>query len=300
MSLERVPVILDTDIGDDIDDTWALAMMLNCPELDVRLVASDYGDTVYRAKLIARLLEVAGRAEIPVAVGERARDGGGRQSAWVEGYDLGDYPGTVREDGVSAIIDTIMGSEEQMTVVCIGPIPNMGLAIEREPRIAENARFVGMHGNVAGRRDDEGRPIAEYNVHCAPGALRAVFNAPWQKTITPLDTCATVQLTGERYAAVRDSGAPLARAVMENYRIWAQGSEHDPDRASSTLFDTVAVYLAYAEDLLDMEVLGISVTEGGRFELDDNAPMVRAATAWKDLEAFEDHVVERMIAHPMR
>jgi inosine-uridine nucleoside N-ribohydrolase len=56
-SIERIPVILDTDIGGDIDDTWALAMLLRCPELDVRPVVSATGNTEYRAAIIARLLE---------------------------------------------------------------------------------------------------------------------------------------------------------------------------------------------------------------------------------------------------
>ena len=291
-----IPVILDTDIGDDIDDTWALAMMLNCPELDVRLVVSDYRDTIYRARIIAKLLEVAGRTDVPVAVGDRTAETGGRQDAWIEGYDLAHYPGKVHEDGVGAIIDTIMGSDEEITLICIGPVPNIGLALEREPRIAEKARFVGMHGNVAHRRDGEGNLIAEYNVACAPAALRAVFEAPWRKTITPLDTCEKVKLTGERYQAILASDAPLAKAVIENYRAWAPGSSHDPDIASSVLYDTVAVYLAYAEDLLRMEELDIAIDDEGRFALSEKAPTVRTAMDWNDLGAFEDHVVERITA----
>jgi len=61
----RIPVILDTDIGTDIDDTWALAMLLRCPELDVRLILSDTGNTEYRARIIARLL---GIGVLPVSV----------------------------------------------------------------------------------------------------------------------------------------------------------------------------------------------------------------------------------------
>jgi len=70
----RIPVILDTDIGTDIDDTWALALLLRCPELDVRLVVSDTGNTEYRAAIIARLLEVAGRTDIPVGIGIKQTD----------------------------------------------------------------------------------------------------------------------------------------------------------------------------------------------------------------------------------
>ncbi len=65
-----IPVILDTDIGGDIDDTWALALLLRRPALDLRLVVTNTGDTAYRARLAAKLLDVAGRDDVPVAAGE--------------------------------------------------------------------------------------------------------------------------------------------------------------------------------------------------------------------------------------
>ena len=61
--LAPVPVILDTDIGDDIDDTWALALLLKSTELNLKLVVSDYGEAQYRARLLAKLLERAGLIE---------------------------------------------------------------------------------------------------------------------------------------------------------------------------------------------------------------------------------------------
>ena len=89
---KKIPVILDTDIGGDIDDTWALAMMLKSPEFDVKLITSDSGNDVYRARLIAKLLEVAGRTDIPVGIGVKPGDKPGRQSAWVGDYDLDKVP----------------------------------------------------------------------------------------------------------------------------------------------------------------------------------------------------------------
>ena len=62
---KRVPVILDTDIGDDIDDTWALAMLLGMPQLDLKLVVTDYGNTSERTRLVAKILQRAGRSMLP-------------------------------------------------------------------------------------------------------------------------------------------------------------------------------------------------------------------------------------------
>ena len=64
--MNKIPVILDTDIGGDIDDTWALAMVLKSPELDLKLVVTDTGNTTYRACVTAKMLEVAGRTDVPV------------------------------------------------------------------------------------------------------------------------------------------------------------------------------------------------------------------------------------------
>ena len=145
---DKIPVILDTDIGDDIDDTWALAMMLKSPELDVKLVVTDTANTTYRAKVAAKMLEAGGRTDVPVGIGTHFSDRVGGQEYWVSGYDLESYPGTIYEDGVDALIQTIMNSPEPVTLICIGPVPNIGEALVREPRIVENARFVGMHGSI--------------------------------------------------------------------------------------------------------------------------------------------------------
>src|SRR5580658_5119102 len=114
-----IPVILATDIGDDIDDTWALGLLLQCPELSLKLVATDYGKAPYRAKLLAKFLEKTGHANIPIAVGPDVEPRGeGPQAEWVKDYDLNSYPGGVRTDGVGAMVDVIMRSPQPMTLIC--------------------------------------------------------------------------------------------------------------------------------------------------------------------------------------
>ena len=294
-----IPVILDTDIGGDIDDTWALAMMLKCPELDVKLVVSDTGDTTYRSKIIAKMLEVAQRTDVPVGVGvpfDSRRNP--RQGAWVSDYDLAAYPGPVHEDGVQAIIDTIMASPAPVALVCIGPVPNIAEALRREPGIAANARFVGMHGSVRKGYGGSDTPSPECNVVNHVHECQAAFTAAWDMTITPLDTCGIVRLEGPHFAAVRDCGDPLVQALMENYRIWAghEKCRFDPEIESSVLFDTVAVYLAYSEELLVMERLGIRVTDDGYTAPDDAAKPINCAMEWRGLDAFKDHLVQRLTA----
>jgi inosine-uridine nucleoside N-ribohydrolase len=295
--MKEIPVILDTDIGGDIDDTWALAMLLKSPELDLKLLVTDTGNTDYRARVAAKMLEVGGRTDVPVGVGIHLADETGPQESWVAGYELSDYPGVVYEDGVSALIETILDSPDPVTLICIGPVPNISAALEREPGVAGRARFVGMHGSVRLGYNGSKEISAEYNVQAHPQACQRAFAAPWDVTITPLDTCGLVHLKGEKYRRVRDSDDPLARAVIENYRIWAKRvrwTRVNAKKRSSTLFDTVAVYLAFSEELLVMEQLGIRVTDDGYTVIDDEAKVVNCAMAWRDLAAFEDLLVQRL------
>jgi inosine-uridine nucleoside N-ribohydrolase len=295
----KIPVIFDTDIGSDIDDTWALIMLLKSPELEPRLILTEHGNTLYRANIVAKILERAGRTEIPVGIGIRHTEKTGPQSAWVKDYDITEYPGEVHKDGVKQLIETIMSSQEPVTLICTGPLTNIAAALEREPRIAEKARFVGMHGCLRKSPPEfGGGVIAEYNVKSDPKACRKALSAPWDVTITPLDTCGFVKLKGKKYRKVRESSDPLIQDLMENYKVWLQSRgdrwREIVETRSSILFDTVAVYLAFSNELLVMEDLGVRVTDDGYTLIDEKAPTIHCAVEWKDLEAFEDLLLERL------
>ncbi len=305
--MAAIPVILDTDIGDDCDDTWALAMLLRSPELDVKLVTTATGDTSYRARIVARLLEIADRTDVPVGIGiaNTGRKTQPRQGEWVEGYALETYPGRVHHDGVEAMIETIMSSPEPVTLIAIGPLGNVAEALRREPRIASRTRFVGMQGsfhwhistNLNLSLKPGSRP--EWNVVCDIPASQAVFAAPWlEATITPLDTCAHVVLQGEIYQRVRSSQDPLMRAVMKNYLIWAgthtQGCE--PETRSSVLFDCVAVHLAHSTRWLKMARLTVVVDPDGTTREGPGGQPFNVAMEWENYQAFADDLVNRLDA----
>jgi inosine-uridine nucleoside N-ribohydrolase len=258
----------------------------------------EYGKAEYRAKLIAKFLQTVGRSDIPVGVGlDGEPRGEGNQAAWVKDYDLNSYPGKVRRDGVQAIIDAIHQSGEGVTVICIAPMPTLAAVVVRDPKIATLARFVGMQGSLRLGYGGSKKISAEWNVKADAKACQVVFAAPWDKTITPLDTCGLVNLDGERYRRVRDSKDVIAATVIENYRIWSKaGNSHDDgaEHHSSTLFDTVAVYLAMSQDYCQMERLGVRVTDDGFTVIDPQANMVNAATAWKNLDGFRDFLVARL------
>jgi inosine-uridine nucleoside N-ribohydrolase len=298
-----IPVIIDTDIGDDIDDTWALVLALKSPELDLRLVVTDYGNTEARAKIVARVLELAGRIDVPIGVGIKEFDEESPQAEWVRGFDLAKYPGRVLRDGVQALVDTVMAADGPVTLVAIGPPPNLKAALDREPRIAPKLRLCGMYGSLHRGYDGKPKPEPEGNVRARPAAARALLSAPWADAIlTPLDTCGLVQLTGERYARVRASRDPLVRGLIDAYETWCRHRDWcsaDPQfvaTRSSTLFDPVAVALAITRDFVKTENTGVRVTDEGMTVPDPKARPLTWAVDWASLDRFEDWLADRFAA----
>ena len=296
------PVILDTDIGFDVDDVWALAFLLRCPELDIKLITTDTGDTHYSAKIVAKLLQIAGRTDIPIGIGIPLDETQRTHEPWVTDFSLEDYAGEVLIDGVGALCEVVKNSPQKVSIICIGPVPNIAAALARAPDMVNNSRFIGMHGSIRRGYLGANKPMKEYNVKKHTLACQRVFATPWDITITPLDTCGTVLLRDDNFKAVSLSDDPLAKAVMENHFLWCEQvkdwpiiSEIDPQAQSSLLYDTVAVYLAFSESLIEMEQLPIVITDDGKTLVDDAGQLVNCAMNWKDQDAFERLVTERLI-----
>lgn len=290
-----VPVILDTDIGDDIDDTWALCMLLGSPEVDLRLIVTASDDTPTKTRLLAKILERVGRTEVPIGIGKKTSDNKIHQTAWLGDYQLDQYKGVVHQDGVQALIDAVNASKERVTLCVIGPQTNLAEALRRDPAIAQRARVASMAGSVhIGYNGKQGRD-PEWNVFKDIPAARAVFAAPWEITLAPLDTCGTLILKGERYAQVSESTAKRAAAVIENYTQWANRKNYPPNE-SSVLFDTEAAYLAFSESFLEIETVKLSIDDKGNTVPDDKGRPVRCALQWKDRDAFEKTLIRALTA----
>jgi inosine-uridine nucleoside N-ribohydrolase len=179
-----------------------------------------------------------------------------------------------------------------MTVISVGPLHTMAAVLKRQPQIAAKASFVGMHGSLR-------RGGTEYNVIANIPAAQQVLSAPWRHiTITPVDTCGQVNLSGQRFQTLKGSHDPSTQALLDTYRVWAGKKSLDELQASSTLFDTVAVYLANPGDkpLIGFEKLPITVTKNGFTRIDPKGKMMLVATTWKDLDGFRDLLVKTLLA----
>ncbi len=296
---KKIPVILDTDIGYDIDDTWALGLLLKCPELDVKLITTASDDTTIKAKLVAKFLEMAGRADIPIGIGPPENRKKGTLFRWIEDYDLSQYPNIIHENGIEALCSMIMESSELMTLVAIGPLGNIAKALKINPNITKNARFVGMQGSIRIGYAGSPSPHPEYNIIRNIQACKEVFQAPWEVTITPLDTCGNIILSGENFKRIMNCNNPIVNLIKENFEIWAkkkrQTSLIHEEQKTTILFDTVAIYLAFSEELLNIETLRIEITEKGLTQINEKGNNIRCATSWKDEQAFKDLIVNRLI-----
>lgn len=288
---KAIPVILDTDIGSDLDDTWALVMLLKSPQFNVKLITTTDGKAEFRAQQIAKLLTVAKRTDIPIGLGDDKRDTNSPKS------ELAGYSGKILNDGVGAIIDVIRGSPEPITVISIGPLDTLAAVLDRQPNVASKANFVGMQGSIHTGYGG-GAASAEWNVRANIPAARKVFAAPWrQMIITPLDTCGRVVLSGARFQAFKDSRDPCVQAILESCRAAEKKAAINELTTSSVLFDTVAIYLANPgpKPLLKLETLPIVVTNDGFTRIDASGRKIQVATEWKSLEGYYDFLGKTLL-----
>ena len=301
----RLSVVFHTDIGTDIDDTWALAQILRSRDLDLKYVLTDTGDTRTRAALVAKFLEATGRTDIPIGIGVPGPTGDQplNLEPWLKGYDLAKYPGRIDADGVAGLIRCIEQSTAPVTVISTSAVPSLAAALARAPDLPKKCRFVGMFGSIDHGYGDNSPPVAEWNVKVAPAALRLVLAAPWRDVlITPLDTCGNVSIAGSDYRAIWSSTAdPILRSLVEGYCIFAprvtwMHCDFFTTR-STTLFDCVAVYLASSEALVEVESLRLRIADDGSTLRDPQGLPVRVALRWKDRAAFE-HQLARLLLPP--
>ena len=294
--MKKIPVILDTDIGEDIDDLWALCYLLKCPELDLKMVLTDLEDTVYRAKVTCKFLEVAGRTDVPVGIGIRQPCDPitKTHAAWIEDYELNKYKGNIRRDGVDAMIEIIRASATPITIICICPMPNIKAALEKAPDIAPKCRFVGMMGSIKKRHSGADGAIAENNIVRDLAASKALFSAKWLSfAITTLHSCGNLRLQGEKYQEVKNCKNPATAALLANYRLWSRVGDRFSS-CSSILYDTVAVYMAFSTEYLKLEKMRLVVDDKGYTRESADGITADVAMDWKDLGAFEDHLVKRL------
>jgi inosine-uridine nucleoside N-ribohydrolase len=194
-------VLIDTDPG--IDDAMAILFALNSPELEVVGLSAIFGNvhTELATANALRLLEFAGKAHIPVAQGAARPlhlplDGVADFVHGANGFGEVDLPApvarAVEQSAAHFIVETVMSHPGEITLVPLGPLTNLALALALEPRIAHQVAGVVLMGGAATVNGNV-NPAAEANIINDPHAADRVFTAGWPVTMVGLDvTMATV------------------------------------------------------------------------------------------------------------
>ena len=263
-------IILDTDIGDDIDDALALAFAIMSGKIDILGVTTVFRNAEQRAELACCLLEALGRTDIPVYAGigktllqsipdweQVAAGHRPRQMEVLKKQQASIQPKP--DSAVDFIIDTVMASDGDITLVPIGPFTNIAAAFTVEPRLAQKTQIFLMGGAT-----DRVRP--EWNALCDPEATRIVFGTGVPITMVGLDVTTKCVMSYEQVKAVGAIDRPINQICFELIHLWG-GDNPEP---RPTLHDPLAVATLIDPTLCE--------THEMRIEVETRADHLRGAT----------------------
>jgi len=273
-----IELALDTDIGTDVDDLLALAMILGSPELHLRAVTTVYGDTRLRAQMVRRTYALAGRPTPLISAGAREPRSG--RPVWWAGHEGALMPDLAAEP-VDDTLDAAAVLRAAPTVAAIGPLTNVADALDGVHSIE---RLVIMGGDTTSGN-------AEHNISCDVAAAQAVFASGVPAVVTGIDQTERILLGDDEIAAIEASGTLGAHLAAEirQFRTWLgrPNSPHDP----------IAVLAAVRPELFSFARGHVRVNADGVtcLERDDHGPHRMAVDL--DTAAVETEIIRRICRH---
>jgi purine nucleosidase len=239
---------LDTDIGSDVDDVLALATIFGSPELDLAAVTTVYGDTLLRARMVARVSSVAGRRSGPIVPG-RAEPRSGRE-VWWAGHEGALMPDLARES-LDLEVDPIEVLATSPTVVAVGPLTNVAEAVEHPGRAIDQLYVMGGDFSPAG---------VEHNVKCDVDAAAAVFAAEVPATVIGLDQTTRVRLGGAEVEEIAAAGplGELLGAEIRQFWTFRQADFNTPHDPAAVLMLTDPDLFTFATGLIEVDADGFT------------------------------------------
>ena len=285
-------VILDTDIGDDIDDAFALALLLRSPEVKLLGITTGFGDTELRARLVDRYLAAVGRTQIPVNAGVPTPAANHFTQAAYARQALALKHG----DAVAFLLRQIRAHPGAITLIAIGPLFNVQAAIERDPATFRRLkRVVLMGGSIYRGYDDEKPgganppPSAEWNIHCDPAGLRALLASGVPVFMLPLDST-QVHLTLPQLGSILSHGSPLTDQLTLLYHQWTGARQW----RMPTLYDPVAVTFAVRPNLCPMQPMRLEVDDKGFTQPVAGAPNAQVCLKSNE-KGFLEFLLDRIL-----
>lgn len=288
---ERQKIVIDTDIGDDIDDAFALALALSSQrELELVGITTAWGPTGKRARIVSKLLHVAGQEQIPVHAGVQTSDATPDQYPWAADYD---DAGKVGSDGPGFLLDQLGRAPGEITLVCIGPLTNIGAAIDRDAAgFRKVKRVVMMGGSVAYSYHDLGYtrptgPVPEYNIYSDVAAARKLFASGVPIVMAGLDVTNMLKLDEVKRELLFKDSSPLTEALALLYHQWGQ--------RTPTLFDVMTIGLLLDPTLCRTEPLHLHIEDNGLTRVVAGAPPNVQACADARVDGFFHLLLGRLL-----
>jgi purine nucleosidase len=286
-------VWIDTDIGDDIDDAFALGLILRSPELKVLGVSTAFGDTETRARLVDRFLAATHVQGIPVTAGmHTVTDNVMTQAPYAR-----QFPDRKHTDGVAALLAEINKHPGQITLIALGPLFNIGAMIDRDLATFRKLKRVVMMGGSIDRgydgKNGELRPAdAEWNINRDPKDAGKLLAAGVPIFLAPLDST-QIHLDTKARESIFATGNPLTDQLTLLYHQWIAGSwDHTP---VPTLFDPVAAAYSFQPELCPMQPMRLEVEDKGFTHKVEGPPNAEVCLK-SDEDAFRALLLERLKA----
>ena len=266
--LRKLPIIIDTDIGDDVDDAFALCLAMASPEVSILGVTTVYCDTVKRARIAARLLREGGFPGVPVHAGRglplKTRTIYGRPlepDKTPSGYDAGfDGERIDGGDAVGFIIRTLESAREPVCIVTMGALTNIAAVLTERPDLKKKISFLSVMGGAFNMN------VGEYNFCCDPEAASLVLSCGAEIKCAGLDVTFKCSVNGGYAPLLEKAEAKALKTLFKMRKQW--GGEvylHDP-LALMSAFDPS--YVDWEERRCEVEC-GASLTNGYVVNLSD-------------------------------
>jgi inosine-uridine nucleoside N-ribohydrolase len=297
-------ILLDTDPG--IDDALALFLALASPEVQLEAVTTVHGNVPVEltTRNALSLLEVARRTDIPVARGSALPLVRPPVDAkYVHGpIGLGTMTlpepqvSVVKQSAVDLIIEHVLATPGELTLVAIGPLTNLALALRREPAIASQVREVVIMGGAL-RVPGNITPAAEFNIYADPHAAQVVFKAGWPIRLVSLDVTNITVISRETTRQIASNGGPIARCVEQMLEYYFEVFAPKFGNNVLRLHDPLCLAAAFRPDFIQWEPTFVDVELNGTLTFGETvAYFGRPGTPAANVQASVGVDAERFVA----
>jgi len=297
---EKQKIIFDCDLASDVDDAYALALVLSSPEFDILGVVMDHGNTPKRAQVACRLLWECGLEDIPVVVGRHTPGvvgvdtepaGYSNQFFWGERFDK---IKPIKQNAADFIIEKLHQYPHQVILFTVGPVPNIQDVINKDPEALKLAKkVVSMFGSFYMGYNTGPIPDAEWNVAADVESAKMFVNSGAEIVYAGLDVTTFVKLNEENRLRLLYRNSPLTDALSALYTLWRyEGyAQLDP-----TLFDVVAVGMVLWPELFTTRKAHVQVIGRGYTVIDES----KAPNGEIGMTINKDEFIKRVMERYLR